>query len=138
MKRNTALILLELVIMLLVFSLAAALCLQAFTWADIRSRESGQKDAAYVRIQNAAEVLKHHRGDFALAARDLGGRWNGESWTMHFDALWRNTSSASAFCLQVKPVAGEIRYLGTAILTVSDADGTVLAELTVSWQEVAS
>ncbi len=137
MKRNASLILLELVIMLLVFALAAALCLQAFVWADSQSRHSGRVDAAYIHIQNAAEVLKHHRGNYALAAKDLGGQWDGESWIIYYDDNWQITDTEFVFCLRVEPLSSETEHLGTAQLTVTDSDGSVLAQLTVSWQEVA-
>lgn len=136
MKRNASVILLELVIMLLVFSLAAALCLQAFVWADSQSRQSGRVDAAYIRIQNAAEVLKHHRGNYALAAQDAGGQWNAEEWIIYYDENWQITDTPSAFWLRAKPLPEEAEYLGRAQLTVTDASGSVLAELAVNWQEV--
>ena len=136
MKRNASVILLELVIMLLVFSVAAALCLQAFVWADSQSRQSGVMDNAYIQIQNAAEILKHHRGNYALAARDAGGQWNGEEWSIYYDDNWQRADTPSVFCLRAKPLPVEAEYLGMAQLTVTDASGSVLAELHVSWQEV--
>ena len=38
--------------------------------------------------------------------------------------------------LCVTPVASDVPLLGTAQVTVTDADGTVLAELPAAWQEV--
>lgn len=137
MKRNASLILIELVIMLLVFALAAALCVQAFAWADSRSRESEASDMALIQAQNAAEVLKHHRGDFSLAAKDLGGQWDGSRWVISYNGNWELIGEDPAYFLQAEQVLCETAYLGQAKLTVLDQEGTVLAELSVCWQEVA-
>ena len=137
MKRNASLVLMELVIMLLVFSLAAALCLQAFLWADSQSRKSSSEDSALIRIQNAAEVLKHHGGDFALAAQDCGGRFDGACWIISYDESWNLTDREPVYQLRAEPEPGETAYLGQAKLAVRDPEGAVLAELTVCWQEVA-
>lgn len=108
----------------------------AFVLADNQSRQSGVVDHAYIYIQNAAEVLKHHRGRCALAARDAGGQWNGEEWIIYYDDSWKITDKPSAFCLRAKLLPVETEYLGTAQLAVTDTSGSVLAELHVSWQEV--
>ena len=58
MKNRTALILVELAVMLVVFALAAAACIGIFAWAQDASLESVQRDRAYLQLQTAAEVLK--------------------------------------------------------------------------------
>ena len=109
--------------------------MQAFVWADSRSRQSANEDMALLHAQNAAEVLKHCDGNFALAAQTHGGNWDGV-WTILYDAQWEMTDGAAAYCLQAEPVATEQDLLGQAKLTVRDEDGTILAEFSVCWQEV--
>lgn len=138
MKRSAALVLIELVIMLTVFALAAALCVQAFAWADNRSRQSAAADMALVQAQNAAELLKHHRGDFSSAARDQGVQWDGTAWIISYDAGWKMSNDSPAYILRAEPVPGETAFLGQAKLTVLDREGAVLAELSVCWQEVSA
>ena len=137
MKRKASLILIELMLMLLVFALAAALCVQAFVWADDNSRQSQAADAALMQAQNAAELLKHHRGEFSMAAADFGGLWDGDSWTVFYDEHWNITSGAPVYSLQAKPQACETAYLGQAQIIVVDAKQTTLTSLSVCWQEVA-
>ena len=67
MKHKSSLLLMEQLIMLLVFALAAVLCLQIFIKADTLSRETEGQDRAVVLAQNAAALLKASGGDIARA-----------------------------------------------------------------------
>ena len=136
MKRSASLVLVELLIMLTVFAVAAALCLRAFVWSDNNSKQSAAEDFALIQTQNAAETLKHYRGDFSLAARDYGGQWDGNSWNVSYNDSWNVTAEQAVYFLQVMPISCETDYLGQARLTVVDGEGSVLAELSVCWQEV--
>ena len=77
MRSKAPLVLMEQAVMVLVFALAAALCLRAFVWSDQLSRQNEARDRALLEVQNAAEALKHTGGDMAHAqeeaARRLGG-----------------------------------------------------------------
>ena len=136
MKRSASLLLIELTVMLLVFALASALCVQAFVWADSRSCQSAQEDMALLHAQSAAEVLKHCDGDFTLAAQTHGGNGDG-IWAISYNEQWEMTDGTAAYSLRAEPVAVEQALVGQAKLTVCDEKGSVLAELSVCWQEVA-
>ena len=136
MKRSASLILVELLIMLTVFALAAAICLRVFVWSDENSRQSAAADHALLRAQNVAETIKHYRGDFSLAAGDYGGQWDGASWKVSYDDGWNIRADGGAYVLQVVPVSCDTDYLGQARLTVTDQFGAVLSEFSVCWQEV--
>ena len=58
MRSKASLSLMELLVMVLVFALAAALCMQAFARAREISLETAQRDEAVVLAQNGAELLK--------------------------------------------------------------------------------
>ena len=136
MKRSASLVLMELLIMLTVFAVAAALCLQAFAWSSRTSREGSAKYLAWIRGQNAAETLKYYQGDFAMAARDCGGQWNGTTWDIPYDAHWNVTSADAVYLLRVSPLPVEADYLGEAKLMVTDQEGLIIVEFSVCWQEV--
>ena len=123
--------------MLLIFALAAALCLQAFSWAHRCSVEEGHKDQAILQLQNAAEVLKQYRGDLDAAAQHFGGAADAARWTVAFDESWAQTEDAPAFTLTVVPHPCETDHLGEALLQIAGQDGTQLAALRVRWQEVS-
>lgn len=126
MKSRAPLVLMELVVMVLVFALASALCLHAFAL----SREMGQRslleDEALLLAQNAAETLKLCRGDFADAAQQLGGHVENGQWTL----------AQGKLRLEVCPVTETIAGLGRAQVQVLLADDP-LVTLPVAWQEVA-
>lgn len=122
MRSKTPLVLTELLIMLLVFLLAAGLCLQAFFWADQVSRDSARADLAIAAAQNAAELTRHYAGDLEAAAADHGGTWNGEVWTVTLD----NCQVTVTLLPSPNP------YLGSAQICAEDA------VLTVAWQKEAA
>lgn len=58
MKNKASLLLMEQLVMILVFALCAALCLQCFVAADEISRETALRDRAVLLAQNTAECMK--------------------------------------------------------------------------------
>ena len=123
MKERKPLLLVELLVMLLVFSLAAALCLRGFAWADGRSQLLQQQTRAMAEAQNAAELLKYTRGDYL----QLGGAWVEDHWQIAYeDGIVRIT-----------PETGCVEGLAGAQVEACRGDGVILASLTVRWQEVA-
>ena len=71
MKSKASLLLMEQLVMILVFALAAALCLQVLVKAGEISEETARRDQAVILARNGAEVLKATHGD-ASAAEALG------------------------------------------------------------------
>ena len=122
--------------MLLVFALAAALCLRGFAWADSTSQYNQNCDFAMVQAQNAAEMIKWARGDFSVAAQRMGGRVEETKWVIRYDEEWVQTEAAEAFVLQVS-TEPTLPLMGAARVAVS-GNGEPLAELRVCWQEVVT
>ena len=139
MRSKAPLALMEQMEMVLIFALAAALCLQAFALSDRLSRESEARDGAVVLAQNAAEICKHSRGDFAQLERTLGGEALGYNWTILYgETLEPVTSAAEAvYEVVVRPEAAEVSGLGRATVSVFElSDGKLLFQIPVGWQEV--
>ena len=136
MKNRTALICVELAIMLVVFALSAAACIGIFGWAQEASLESGQRDRAYIQLQTAAEILKASKGDMESAAAICGGSCSQNEWTAFWDGDWNLSQQDGQFCLRAVPVDTGFDLLGGAKLELRAKSGTVLAELQVFWQEV--
>ncbi len=125
MRSKAPLMLMELTVMLLVLALAAALCLQAFLWADTKAKETVNQDTAARYLQNAAEVLKNCGGDYTAAADELEGSWDGEMLRLKKGEL----------LILVHPEERGVPLLGGAVLEALWAE-KVIAQLRVSWQEV--
>ena len=110
MKNKTSLLLMEQLVMILVFALCAALCLQCFVAADRISGETGLRDDAVLLAQNTAEALK--------AGAPIPDAPDGLTRT-------------------VEDLPGEIPGLNKAEIRVYSAKtGDLLISLTAGWQEV--
>lgn len=137
MRSKAPLALIEQVVMLLVFALAAVLCLWAFVWADTQSKETADRDQALIQAQSAAEVLKHCDGDCAAAAAICGGTWDGGVWTIRYDDDWQQTEGEGTYVLRVSHEESGSDYLGLAAVEVFQAQKR-LAALDIAWQEVGN
>ena len=136
MRSKAPLALMEQMVMLLVFALAAALCLQAFLKSDAISTRSEERDRAAIQAQNAAETIRHYGGDMgnalSLAAQDLGaGYEQGVLW-QDYDKDW-NPAPDGPYRLTAQGVPTETDGLWTAAVAVESKDG-LLFEMNISWQ----
>ena len=139
MKSKTPLTLMELLVMLLVFSIAAALCVQMFVTADRWSRENERMDRAVLSVQNAAETMKAVSGDLDAAAGLLGGTVSEDTWILHFNEEGQMVAQKdeSVYDVIVERLDSDQPFLGTASVTARDQNGeNTLFHITVAWQEV--
>ncbi|MBQ7017124.1 MAG: hypothetical protein IKL38_04725 [Firmicutes bacterium] len=125
MKNKTFLPLIEQMIMILIFALAAAFCLQGFASADRLSKRQAVLTEAVVTVQNTAEILKSSHGDYDLAAELLTG-------TVTDTGLQIQTED---YTLTATAAEEQLDSLASAKIKVLYKTET-LYELTVSWQEV--
>ena len=88
MKNKSPLALMEQLLMLMVFAIAAALCLQIFAISGRISRSIETRDNAMTVVQNAAESLKISNGNLAAHASIFGGTHSEGSWEIYYDANW--------------------------------------------------
>lgn len=114
MKNKTSLLLMEQLVMVLVFALAAALCLTAFVKADQISRETVRRDEAVLLAQNAAQVLKATSGDVEQATAVAEG---------------------TDYQLEIERIHAH-NLLGRAEIRVWQ-ENELIFSLPVGWQEVA-
>lgn len=139
MKNKAPLPLMEQLIMILVFALAAALCLQGFALSDRTSNRQKARSQAVIRVQNAAEILEYTAGDYGRASELVGGVWDGHTWIIYYDAFWQeipaDRAGRSSYVLQVAPVETDNGFLGAARICLSSSREE-LFEITAAWQEV--
>ena len=133
MKNKTSLALMEQAIMILVFALAAALCLQAFVWADTTSARNTDRAQALTQVQTAAELLKHYAGDQDAVSQALVG----SAQAVYYDEQWNPVPGDGARKLVITPLNGQPPFLGSADVAITDSSGQILAQLQICWQEVA-
>lgn len=151
MRSKAPLMMMEQMVMLLVFALAAALCLQAFVKSDQLSRRGEDRDRAVIQAQNAAELIRHYGGDGAhalsSAAEALGAAYEQGVLWMDYDENWvsmdYNTcgmeASEAAHRLTAQGVPTEVPGLQTVQVSVvsegNPVEPELLFTLNVSWQE---
>ena len=136
MRSKTPLALMEQVIMVLVFALAAALCLRAFVLSDSTSRACEEQDRAVMAAQTVAEALKLTRGDYAEAERTAEAILEDVDVVIHHD----HHDDAHGDCsltLTVLHAESGADLLGCAEITAYNQKGETILSLTVAWQEVS-
>ena len=139
MRNRAALMLMEQLLMVLVFALAAAWCLQVYAQADRISEEIGGRDRAVILAQNAAETIKSCKGDMEDAARILGAVKEQESWTVCYDEEWNRLENTKGCCYLMEIQTSEVLVtgLGQAQIQIVSYDDSkeALFSIIVAWQE---
>ncbi len=145
MKNRTSLTLLEMLIMIMVLALAAALCLRAFVYSGKLSKEDRMKAEALSFAQNAAELLKHNKGDAVKAFSEMGCTYDGSSLIMlnedwkdcgyeEYNGAYRVVGLQYFVLLDQSP--SDDPLLGKTLITVMNAENdTVLCRINAAWQE---
>lgn len=130
------LVLMEQVIMVLVFALVAAICIQAFVLARNISLCMTERDHAMNIAQTLAETVKAYGGSMEEVGNELGGSIDGEQLVFHYDGQWNGVANAEEAQYRVVFVREEsdafCRY-GT--ISVSDkAQKQEIFSMQVAWQ----
>lgn len=138
MRSKAPLVLMEQLVMLLVFALAAALCVQAFALSERTSARNAARDRAILEAQNAAEALKG--SDLEYFSR-MGADGNGtDGWYISYDAQWEPIQAESAadpavaYHLMTFAEDSGLDYLWSASVQVYTAEGDLLVSLPVAGQ----
>lgn len=137
MRSRTPLALMEQVIMVLVFALAAALCLRAFVLSDSISQACAERDRALLALQSTAETLKHYRGDLAKTEETVELTLDNTDVVLyHSDHRRDRASDPDTLYIVILPTSGDPELLGRALLTAENADGETILAMETAWQEV--
>lgn len=124
-RSKAPLALMEQIIMILVFALAAAACLQAFVYARNLSLEGEKRDAALVHIQEVAEYTKSVHGDMDAVKKYFLAETAPDGIKVSYP------EEKMELYMSVKK---ENKYLEKAKISVKDTDGNIVHEITAAWQ----
>lgn len=134
MKSKAPLVMMEQMVMILVFALAAALCMRAFVLSSSLSEEAERRDIAVLLCENAAESCK--------GMQKLGGGAETEPYTVYYDAGGFRTETDPAYRVQVEPLEVEeplAQTLAKAVVrTFDEATGKELYHVEFVWQREVS
>lgn len=130
MRSKAPLVLMEQLIMVLVFAIAAALCLRMFVSSGKLSQRYADTDMAVQIAQTVAERIKHDKGIY-LDRYDW--EFFGQTQAFPYDKNWQPTVENAAYyvyitCGQPTP------YLAQAHISVCTLAGEELFALPVAWQ----
>ena len=120
MRNRAFLPLIEQILMIAVFAIAAAICIGCFASARKISLETEMTDRAVILAQNTAENIK------------LEGLYEAKSTT--YDDELRPSEDNIKYTVICEPIEDEDEFLGSARIYVV-SDEKTLFELTVCWQE---
>ena len=147
MKSKAPLMLMEQMVMLLVFALAAALCLQAFVKADEISERAEARDRAVLLCQTVAEEIKSasetDRNPISAVATKLEADYREQdTFGLEYNEDWQRRTGTEEIAYQVTVTKTDsgVPGLGLADIMVTDAGRSPepLFEVQVAWQEVSA
>ena len=139
MRNKAFLSLMELICMAGVFALAAAICIRGFLLANTISTERHALDCAVVSAQNAAELLKAHKGDTETVADILDGSVQDGNLVVFYNSDWApvTTADEAEYILRSLPLAADEAAPSLAKAEIEVVCGNEhIFSLTVGWQEV--
>ena len=137
MKNKSIVVMIEHIVMLLVFTLAATICIRMFVRSERLSRKYEATDHAVIVAQNAAEVLKN--GGLQTFAKEENVLQTGENTQMVcYDKNWKVTDRETAeFLLTVELLPEENEFLFRGEVVISEVKGAELFRLPVAGQKAA-
>lgn len=135
MKSKAPLVMMEQIIMVLIFALAAALCLQTFVLSSTISKRTEAENRAAVEAQNAAEVIKAEGLPGYL--EEQKAEQIKEGYRISFDADWNvmYEGEKAEYYLLICPNNSDSEYLWYMNIIVTTQDGTELFRIPVAGQK---
>lgn len=136
MKNKASLVLMEQLVMILVFSVAAAVSLGIFAKAHQISQQSENLDTAVFLAQNAAETVKTTRGDLASCCRILNGTLQDDTLCVTYGRHLQADADGE-YSLFLQKLPKDDPFLGRADIWVvlAEKPEETIFSLNVSWQE---
>lgn len=147
-RSRVTLVLMEQVLMLLAFALAATLCVQTFVYASRQSIDYEERDRAVQMAQTAVEIIKSTGSSMEqaqlTAAKHMGGQVIQGDWRVFYDQDWQEVSSGMPYryCLQAIAEPSGLKGFWKANVQVLADEGEsgkqeILFQLPAAWQEVS-
>lgn len=134
MKSKAPLVMMEQMIMVLVFAIASALCLQTFVLSEKISEKNKLETLAALKAQNIAEQLKALEPEQFLLLREVQS--TKEGWRIFLDASWRETEQEedAVYYLELCPQEETLENLWKIDIRITMKDGTELFCIPVAGQ----
>lgn len=130
-RSKSGLFLMEMIIVILFFSLSSAICMKIFSTSKIKSDHSRDISNASVKAQSCAEAYKAYSADLQKVASTLDGTPLKEKMVVYYDFNWQEVESKddASYILTLKN--SDDKYKSTGKIAVEKKDGKILFELNV-------
>lgn len=125
-RSKAPLALMEQIIMILVFAIASAVCLQAFVYSDNLSKKGDRTEMAANRAQTVTEYCKDKKGNLDAVCELLGGKLQEKGLVISYE------EEEIKLTLQVTE---STPYMEKALIRVQEEDGEELYNMEVAWQK---
>ncbi len=89
---KSGLFLMELILVILLFAISAAICLQMFTYASLTVQKAENLSDATLVARSGAECYQATTGDLTQVSSILGGTVEGDTLTVGYDNQWNSVS----------------------------------------------
>jgi len=131
---RSGLFLIEMVIVILFFSVTAAICVRLFAAAALTSRSGARLSNAVLLTESAAETVKSCEGDGARFAQLLGAESSGDGFIVYYDKEYKQTSSAenAVYSLSITPAASADGAVDYAVRFSSVSDDAEIYTVSVA------
>ncbi len=122
---KTNLFLIELMLMIVIFSLCSAVCVRIFVNAHLMSQYSNNLSNAALKAQSAASCYKAAHGDLSETAKLISGGYDNMV-TKHYDSKWQESNADNAaFLLTI------IKSGGKGTINVQKVNGDKIFDIDV-------
>ena len=123
--RRSSLFLMELIIAILFFSLAATVCVRFFVKSYTLEQESQKLNHAVNAATSIAEIFRNQDHPFSLLAEEYPhGESKDPSYLIYYDNTWKLCNSANAaYTVVLQTTETDIFIIGD--ITVTDNDNTI-------------
>ena len=144
MRSKTPLALMEQLVMVLVFALAAAICLQVFALSDRLSRKHEAVSQAALQSQNTAELLKSSGSAWEQVLEERAWEKKEDVWYLAYDEDWQTAAEEDdwSYRMEIRQAKTEVSGLQRVEIQVIGAGlgenggEAVLFQIPAAWQEV--
>lgn len=133
LPKRSNLFLMEMIIAILFFALASAVCMQLFAKSKLLSMETSAKNHAMIIAKSAASSFETGDGSLVSLQADYpNSNLNGSLLTVYYDKNWNICSKKNARYDMEITSKEKNPNLMLAVITIHDFDSSELFELTAS------
>lgn len=121
---KSGLFLMELILVIALFAISAAVCLQLFAYASVTSQKAEDLSYGSMAARSAADCYQATQGDLDAVAQLLAGTATDGGVSVGYDDTWQATAQDATYTLELTAQNAQ------ATIVVCQADGTEIFTLT--------